>query len=625
MTQMRNIPNLVPSPEEALACLKSGHHVIIGSGAAEPQRLVHALPTVCAGLSDIEITHLMTLGEAPYTDPKYKDIFRHNALFIGANVREAIRGGNADYTPVFLSDQPSLIRSGRIPVNVVLILTTPPDRSGYVSLGTSVDILRAAFERADYIIAEINPNMPRTHGDSFIHINDIHAVVESDLPMLELDVPKVDDVARQVGTYVASLIDDGSTLQVGIGAIPNAVLAQLTNKKDLGVHTEMFSDGVTDLVEAGVINCKKKSINAGKVTSSFCFGTQRLYDIINDNPFFSFHPIDYTNDPFIIGQNEKMVAVNSALQIDLTGQICSDSIGSSFYSGFGGQVDFIRGAARSKGGKPIIAIPSTAKGGTISRIVPVLDAGAGVVTTRADAHYVVTEYGIAYLHGRNVRERALALISIAHPDHRKSLLDEAKRLRYVYQDQIDFPVHGRPYPGELEAARTIKDDLEIRIRPLKPEDERLLRDLFYSHTKDTIYYRYMTPLKSLPKKQIQRFVTIDYDKEMAFAATIDTPTEEFIGVARYYVDRTTNLAEIALTVHDDYQGCGLGSELLRYIVQVARSRGLDGFTGQLLADNIRMLHLFHKICSPVHTTMRDNVISVKILFEEMDAHGSATE
>jgi acyl-CoA hydrolase len=417
--------------EAAMDEIRSGHRVWIHAGCATPKTLVTALRGCARHLEDVEIMHMLTMGDAWYAQPEWEGHFRTNALFIGGNVRGAIAEGRADYTPIFLSEIEGLFLSGERAVDVVLCQVSPPDDHGYMSLGVSVDCTLTAARTARVVIAEVNDQMPRALGDAFLHISEITWLVETSHPLYELAPEAVTETQRRIAEHVSSLIPDGATLQLGIGGVPDAVLHSLTDRRDLGIHTEMVSDGVIDLIEKGVINGRRKTIHPGKAVAGFVLGTQALFDYLHNNPFFEFHPIRYTNDPFIIAQNERMVAINSALQVDLTGQVCSDSIGPRPYSGFGGQVDFIRGAARSKGGKPIIALPATAKNGTISRIVPTLDAGAGVVTSRADVHYVVTEYGIAYLHGKTLRQRAEALIAIAAPEFRDQLWDYAERVHYL--------------------------------------------------------------------------------------------------------------------------------------------------------------------------------------------------
>lgn len=416
---------------QALEAVRSGFRVWIQSGCGTPSTLVDALVARAPEVRDVEIVHMMTLGSADYTKPEYQGRFRHRGLFLGANVREAVAAGRADYTPIFLSEIEGLFLSGNLPLDVVLMQVSPPDSHGYVSLGTTVDCTLTAARCTPVVIAEVNPLMPRTQGDTAIHISHITHIVETTHRLLELRVEPFTETHLRVARNVASLIPDGATLQTGIGGIPEAVLTCLEDKHDLGIHTEMFSDGVIELIEKGVINGERKSLHRGKMVAAFVLGTKRLFDFIHDNASCEFRPISYVNDPFVVAQNDRMVAINSALQVDLTGQVCADSLGTKPYSGFGGQIDFIRGAARSRGGVPIIAVQATAQHGTISRIVPVLEPGAGVVTSRADVHYVVTENGIAYLHGKTLRERAEALIAIADPRFQSELEEFAVRSHYL--------------------------------------------------------------------------------------------------------------------------------------------------------------------------------------------------
>lgn len=407
--------------EQAVKKIESNHSVYVHSNAAAPESLIDAMVARANELRSVQIYHLLTLGKASYAAEEYKDAFKVHALFIGPNVRDAVNEGWADYTPVFLSDIPQLFLSGTLDLDVCLIQVSPPDAHGYVSYGVSVDCTIAARKRARIVIAEVNPCMPRTLGRSFVHISRLDHIVEVDRPLPELRVEPLAQVDLQIGKYVASLVEDAATLQLGIGGIPNAILASLTDKRDLGVHSEMLSDGIVDLIEAGVVTNDCKAILPGKSAVSFVLGSKRLYDFVDNNPSVEFQTSDYINDPFIIAQNYKMTAINSALQVDLTGQVSADSIGKHLYSGFGGQVDFIRGASRARDGKAIIALPSTAQNGTVSRIVPHIALGGGVVTSRADVQYVVTEYGIAQLRGKNLKDRAKALISIAHPKFREEL------------------------------------------------------------------------------------------------------------------------------------------------------------------------------------------------------------
>ena len=412
------------SAEEAVSVIRSGNRVFIHSVAAAPQRLIQAMTARAPELKDVEIVHLHTEGPAPYAAPEMRGSFRVNALFVGANVRNAINSGESSYIPVFLSETSNLFRRGILPLDVALIQVSPPDNHGFCSLGVSVDCSRAAVQAAKFVIAQVNPNMPRTHGDGVIHVDQIDAFVDGDDPLHEVPPPELSDIERAIGKYCAELIEDGATLQMGIGAIPDAVLGALGGHQNLGIHTEMFSDGAIDLIESGVINGLHKRSHPGKVVATFVMGTRRMYDFIDDNPQVAMLDVGYTNDTAVIRRNPKVTAINSAIEVDLTGQVCADSIGTRQYSGVGGQMDFIRGASLSEGGKPIIALPSVTRRGE-TRIVPYLKRGAGVVSTRAHVHYVVTEWGVANLYGQNLQARARLMIDLAHPDHREQLERDA--------------------------------------------------------------------------------------------------------------------------------------------------------------------------------------------------------
>ncbi len=603
--------------EDAVAQVRPGQRVFIGSGAGEPQTLVEAL-SARADLSDTEIIHILTLGVATYAEPRLGHRFRHNAYFIGPNVRTAISEGRADYTPIFLSEIPRQFRSGRVTIDVAMIAVSPPDAHGYCSYGVSTDIVKAAAESAGSVVAEVNEQMPRALGDCFIHVRDIDRLVASDRPVLEAVQGEPDEMAQKIARHIANLVVDGATLQLGIGTIPDAVLHYLTDFKDLGVHTEMFSDGIIPLVEKGVINNSRKTLHRGKIIATFVMGSRRLYDFIDNNPLVEFHPTEYVNDPFIIARNDSMISINSAIEVDLTGQVCSDSLGTLFYSGIGGQVDFVRGASRSAGGRPIIALPSTVADGSISRIVPTLKPGAGVVTSRGDVHYVVTEYGAAYLHGKTMRERAMALIGVAHPRFRPWLMAEAKARKMVYADQVELPLRPATYPDDLERWVEAGDGTRLFLRPLKMTDEPLLRTLFYKLSAESIHTRFFQLLKSMPHEKLQEFLRIDYEADMSFVVLTGSVDEdaEMIGIAHYLRDPRTNFADSAFLVRDDWQGRGVGGQLMEALIDAARRQGIAGFTADVLARNEAMLRVFHHSGHPVESRLEEDVYSLRIPFVE---------
>ena len=421
----------IKTADEALLLIQSGRRVYIQPGCGEPEALVEAMTQRAPELHDVEVVHMRTMGIAPYTAPEMEGHFRHKAFFIGPNVRDAINAGRADYIPIHLSEVEGLFESGAMPIDVALIQVSPPDSHGFCSFGVGVDTTLTAAKCAGYVIAQVNNYMPRTYGDSYIHVSDIDVVVEASQPLCEFKQPEITDMHIAVARNVAGLIEDGAVLQTGIGGLPDAVLPFLMDRKDLGIQSELVTDAVIPLIEAGVITGARKNFKPRKIIVGFVVGSRKIFEFVDNNPIFEFHPTAYTNDPAMIARNDNMVAINSAIQVDLTGQVCSDSIGTQFYSGIGGQVDFLRGASRSKGGKPIIAISSTTKHGTVSRIVPTLDPGAGVVTSRGLVRYIVTEHGVAYLHGKCVRERAKALIEIADPRFRNELYEYCEKTNWL--------------------------------------------------------------------------------------------------------------------------------------------------------------------------------------------------
>jgi acyl-CoA hydrolase/GNAT superfamily N-acetyltransferase len=604
----------ITTVEKAIKLIPRGRRILIGSGAAEPHELVEGLVEHGEHLADNDIVHLMTLGPAPYVQPGMEHRFRHTAFFIGHNVRAAVAEGRADFMPVFLSEIPALIKSRRVRIDVAMVQVSLPDRHGYVSLGVSVDIVRSAVEAADLVLAEVNPKTPRTYGDSFIHLDRIDALVPVDYHLPELPTKPADEVSTEIARHVASLIPNGATLQLGIGKIPDAVLAALSNHRDLGVHSEMFSDGVMNLVEEGVITGRKKTLLPGKAVTSFLMGSRKLYEWVDDNPVVEMRPSNFTNDPFNVARNERMVAVNSALAVDLTGQVAADTLMGNFFSGIGGQVDFIRGAARSNEGKPIIALPSTAKGS--SRIQPALEEGAGVVTSRGDVRYIVTEFGVADLWGKNIRQRTLALIEIAHPDFRAELLNAAKGRRYVFADQI---ASENLYPSEETRTIRLKTGQTVGLRPARLSDEEALQDLFYRLSDESTYRRFMAYKSVHPHSEMQKLVDSDYEHNMALLATLsDGSEEQILAMARYDVDPGTRLADIAFVVQDEWQRHGLGTLLMKRMGEIAKARGVSGFTADVLDSNKPMLMVFHKSGLHVRSETEDGLRHLTLLFDAPD-------
>ncbi len=593
----------VLTAEQAIRKIRRGTRIFLGTGCGVPIHLVHELAKQADQMADNEIVHLLTLGDTPSADPEFQNQFRHNSFFISDNMRDAVSEGRADYTPIMLSDIPYLFRRKRMPVDVALIQVSPPDEHGYCSLGVSVDITKSGAESADMIIAQVNEHMPLTHGDTFINVRDIDYLVPYNEPLVEFQAEEPSETISLIGSYVARLIENDSTLELGIGALPQAVCTSLleTGVQDIGIHTEMFSDSLIELIEAGIVTCKKKNLHPGKVIASFVMGSRKLYDYVDNNPFFEFRPSEYVNDPYIIAQNNKMVAINSALEIDLTGQVCADSIGPKFYSGIGGQVDFIRGAKRSPGGKAIICMQSTAMNGTVSRIVPRLSEGAGVVTTRGDVDIVVTEYGLASLHGKTIRERVLSLIAIAHPKFRNELLEAAKKMKYVFEDQVPFLSKGTYFAREYETSEVFNGPdgpVRVHFRLIRPDDSDRIKELFYDLSEESIFFRFLTPLKSLRRQTLQEFYNVDQDRDISIVAVIypdkEGETEKIIGAARYLLDRSKNEAEFALLVQDAYQNRGIGSFMLNHLMRIAKSKGVETFVAYVHPRNYPMIRFLHK-------------------------------
>ncbi len=605
----------VATAEEAVSHIKPGQRVFLGTGAAVPQELVRALIARAGQLPDVQIVNLLMVGGP---EDQYMELAEHfdvNAFFVSSTIRGADQEGLVDYTPILVSDVPRLFSSGELPLDVALIHVTPPDDRGLCSFGVSVDIVKSAAANAGWVIAQVNPQMPRLLGNSFIDVYDIDTLVPADVPILQAEQYVPDEVSSTIGQYVSALIDDGATLEIGIGRTPPAVLDHLGDKKDLGIHTESMFDGFIDLIQQGVITGLRKSHDRGKHVASFCLGTQRLYDFMDNNPDFAMHPTEYVNDPSLIAEQHKMIAVNAALEVDLTGQVCADSIGTRFFSGIGGQADFNRGAARSEDGKAIIVMPSTAKNGTISRIVTTLSPGAGVVTTRGDVHYVVTEYGVAYLRGKSVQERALALISIAHPDYRAELLRQAIETHYIRPELADVEGRIAIGPRELSTSMVLRDGTQINVRPINPMDAPQMKNLFYALSQQSVYFRFMQYLNKMPQKQIQDFVYIDHRNEVSLVATLpEAYGEDIIAVGGYYLDPKTNRAEVAFLVEDAWQNKGLGSFLLKHLIEIAKRNGIAGFYGEALQNNQAMQAVLRKSGHKMQSRIADGIFEFQIDF-----------
>ncbi|MHB8844856.1 MAG: GNAT family N-acetyltransferase [Nitrospirota bacterium] len=617
----RQYPDKFAADNVIFSKIHPGNHIFIGTGCGEPQLLVRSLIEYVGShpkaLVDTELLQVWALGVAPYADAKFKDNFRYNSFFIGNNTRAAVNTGLADYTPVFLSQVPELFNNKLVPVDVALIQTSLPDEHGFMSLGISVDIVKAAVDNAALVIAQANVEMPRVHGETFLHIRDVDFILPGNEPLLEFTASVSDDIAQKIGKYVARIVQDGDTIQVGYGSIPNAILAHLRGKKHLGVHTELLTDGIVDLMKTGVIDNSRKDLNRGKTVAAFCMGKRETYRYLHDNPAVEFRQVSYTNNPTVLARQRNMTAINSALEIDLTGQATAESIGGIFYSGIGGQADFMRGAILSPGGKTILAIQSTAENGTVSRVVPFVKEGAGVTLGRGDIHYVVTEYGIAYLHGKNIRERAMDLITIAHPSFRPWLIDEAKRRNLIYRDQLYITGEGGEYPEHLEARRTTRKGFKVFFRPVRMNDEHLLKDFFYHLTNDSMYSRFISTRTDMPHERLQKFVSIDYRREMAILATIEVNEKEIaIGMGQYLIDEANHTAEVAFVVLDGYQGKGIGAELLTYLTFLAKRQGLLGFTAAVLQDNTPMLHIFESMGFVVDKRLDAGMYELTMSFRE---------
>jgi acyl-CoA hydrolase/L-amino acid N-acyltransferase YncA len=607
-------PEKICTPEQAAKLVKNGQRVFVGTACATPRALTAALENMKTPADDVEFFHYLTTGILPPSEGLATSKYRHRCFFVGTDMREMVNRGTAEYVPVSLSQVPSLISTGRIRVDIALIQVSPPDEFGYVSLGVSVDVVMTAVRYAKLVIAEVNPNMPRTLGDSFIHVNQIHKLVPVDEPVIEFVHAPLDEIAQQIARYVAEIIEDGSTLQVGLGRIPNETLKYLTNRRDLGVHSDVITDSLLDLIESGAVTGARKTIHQHAIVSSYCIGTKRLYDAVNNNPLFKFLPIEQVADVGVIRRNHKMVSLTQAFSIDLTGQVCTDQFGGQFYGGVSAQPEFLRGASLAAHGKPIVCLRSTTPDEAESCIRSLLPAGEGVTVARSDVHYVVTEFGIAYLFGKSVRERAIALIEIAHPKFRAELLEEAKKLGYALPEQKLDTL--RPYLVEEERTVSLKGDRQVLIRPARSSDAMGMKEIFYQMSQHDVYTRFFRRVNALSFKEAQRLCNVNFESEVAFVAVTGTrDNETIVGSCCYFLNPSTNLAEVAYMIIPEWQATGLGGAFQKRMMEFAKKKGVRGFVADILAENSKMIALAKRACDNVTVHKDGGTVEIEMLFD----------
>jgi acyl-CoA hydrolase/RimJ/RimL family protein N-acetyltransferase len=602
------------SAEQALVAIRPGSRVFLGTGCAAPRGLVAKLEGMIPGPADLEFVSFVTTSCLPAEGGVSTTRYRHRTFFVGSDVRGLACSDRLDYVPICLEEVPELLATGRLPIDVALLQVSSPDTRGFVSLGVSVDLAPAVLAVARHVIAEVNPAMPRTHGESLVHLDRFDALVSVDTPVTEYRHPPTGETAEMVARYIAAIIDDGSTLQIGLGRVPNEALRYLKDRRDLGIHSDVITDGVVDLVEAGVVTGRRKTNHRERIVTSYCLGTRRLYDFVHDNPRLAFLPIDQVCDPAAIAANPRVVSITQAFAVDLTGQVCVDQFGGEFYGGVSTQAAFIRGAARSAGGKPIICLASTTEAGA-SRIKPLLEAGDGVGIARSDVHYVVTEYGIAYLFGKAIRERAVSLIEVAHPSCREELLAAAKRLGYIPPEQ--FLASQAAYPVHEERRVQLKNGVDVLVRPARAADAGALRALFHRMSPDDVYTRFFKRMRSLSFKELQTLCNVNHDTEVAFLAVTGPRENEVVaGSGCYFLNSTTNLAEVAFMVAPEWQGAGLGAALQARLQEYAISRGVRGFVAEILPRNARMLRLASRASGVVTTSRDEDAVHVTVTFED---------
>ncbi len=589
-------PEKTVSAQEAVSKIKKGNRIFIGTGCGEPQHLIRAM-VKDPDLQDIMIYQMLSFTLARYVgDPAFHKRFHLKLFFISRSIREAAFEGKIDYIPTYLSQIPRLFSSQRIGLDVALIQVSPPDGFGYCSLGVSVDITRSGMENAGMTIAQVNSKMPRTGGNSYVHVDDIDYLVYYDEPLVEsIPIKKENEISERIGRYVSQLVDDGATIQIGFGHLPYAILKHLDGKKDLGVHTQVITDAFLPLFTKKVFTNRRKNYLRGRTVASLCMGSEKLYQYVDNNPGFYFRASDFVNDPTIIARNDHLISISSALEVDLTGQVCTDSVGYLFYSGIGDQVDFIRGSAMSKGGFSIIALPSTAQDGNVSRIVSHLSEGAGTATTRADVNFVVTEYGIAELQGKSIYQRVMELAQIAHPKFRATLVNEAKKHHYIFHDQLPPLQHDLIFVEKYKDTYRLQNGKTVEFKPLFPSDEFEYRNFFYSLQEKTIYSRFFHRVKLFPHEVIQKhWASVDYKKNISIIGKVQSLGGKEIIAIGSYAEGTDDRAEVAFVVREDYQNRGIGSYLLKLIEKIARENHYIGFSASVLPENKAMQKIFHQ-------------------------------
>ncbi len=617
MDVTKRCPQKVLSAAEAVQQIKRGSRIFLGTGCGEPQHLIHAM-VADDGLQDILVYQMLSYALAQYmNDAQFLRRFSLKLFFISSVMRQAAFDGKIDYLPSYLSRIPTLFRSGQIGLDVALIQVSPPDRFGYCSLGVSVDITRAALESADLVIAQVNRQMPRTWGNSFVHMDKIDTFVVHDEPLVVMaSQRKPQAVERRIGYYLSQLVEDGATLQVGFGRLPDALLAYLTDKKDLGIHTQVITDGFLPLFKSGAVSNELKELLPGRAVASLCMGSKKIYNYINNNPMFYFRSSEFVNDPNVIARNNKLVSISSALEVDLTGQVCTDSLGHLFYSGIGDQVDFIRGSAMSPGGFSIIVLPSTAEKGKKSRIVPRLSEGAGVAATRGDVNFVVTEYGIAQLQGKSIYQRVMELAQIAHPKFREELIQKAKERHYIFADQLPPSEEDLIFVEGYKSDMTLKDGHVLEFRPLFPSDEIAYRNFFYSLEAKSIYYRYFYNMRLFSHEVLQeQWASIDYRKNISLIGLIQSGGRKEVMALGTYAQENEETAEVAFLVREDFHGNGVATHMLKELQRIAISNGYTGFSASVLADNTGMLHVFKKRFPHAKFSQSGGEIRVEMPFE----------